>query len=558
MTEDPSDLYAAFLRCSNEELQDPNLSLARQLHTCQQAVAKWGGRIVAVYYEVETGSARYQQRGSGTDLAGFDIPIPRAGGLHELVADAARKPRRFGRVICESIDRLARNSAVAFTLEDEFRGAGVGLHCANEPLEESFGSIVLRHLNVGLARGYLFNLKQASRGGSETATREGWHMGGTPVYGYRLVPHQHPNPHKRKRGLHRHTLDLDPVRAPVVRRIFDEYLYGTRGLNEIRDLLNTDLDRYPVPVPTDPARRADTWSRSTIWYLLRNPKYTGYQVWNRRANKTGRGRNNPPEQWTWSEQPAHPAIISRDEYDQVQVKAAHNQRSGRTPRCDAKPPEGADYLFRNRVVCAHCDLRMWGNRRNSTRYYLCRPAHQRGQTPPGHPSTVHVNEQALLHAVTDTLATALYGPDRAAYWEHALAAPSQPDLASPARSRIAELHQAAAGVQARLRRQVLNLEDDELSHHARRHIAGRIAELEEELSGYQASLARIHPAARPGAARRAHRAGAAGNLPRQRRGAAQAGSNRPARAARQPEPAGPLRPHAARRAAAPHPDQRPG
>jgi DNA invertase Pin-like site-specific DNA recombinase len=385
VTEDPSDLYAAFLRCSNEELQDPNLSLARQLHTCQQAVDKWGGRIVAVYYEVETGSARYQQRGSGTDLAGFDIPIPRAGGLHELVADAARKPKRFGRVICESIDRLARNSAVAFTLEDEFRGAGVGLHCANEPLEESFGSIVLRHLNVGLARGYLFNLKQASRGGSETATREGWHMGGTPVYGYRLVPHQHPNPHKRKRGLHRHTLDLDPVRAPVVRRIFDEYLYGTRGLNEIRDLLNTDLDRYPVPVPTDPARRADTWNRSTIWYILRNPKYTGYQVWNRRANKTGRGRNNPPEQWTWSDTPAHPAIISRDEYQQVQVKAAHNQRSGRTPRSDAKAPEGADYLFRNRVVCAQCDLRMWGNRRNTTRYYLCRPAHQRGTTPPATP-----------------------------------------------------------------------------------------------------------------------------------------------------------------------------
>jgi hypothetical protein len=110
---------------------------------------------------------------------------------------------------------------------------------------------------------------------------------------------------------------------------------------------------------------------------------------------------------------------------------------------------------------------------------------------PGHPPTVYVNQQALLHAVTDTLATALYGPDRAAYWEHALTAPAQPDLASPARSRIAELQQAAAGVQARLRRQVLNLEDDELSHHARRHIAGRIAELEDELAGYQASLARI-------------------------------------------------------------------
>jgi hypothetical protein len=29
--------------------------------------------------------------------------------------------------------------------------------------------------------------------------------------------------------------------------------------------------------------------------------------------------------------------------------------------------------------------------------------------PPDHPRTVYVNEQALLHAVTDTLAVAIYG-----------------------------------------------------------------------------------------------------------------------------------------------------
>jgi hypothetical protein len=39
------------------------------------------------------------------------------------------------------------------------------------------------------------DLKKASRQGSETAIRQGWHMGGIPVYGYRLVAHEHPNPH---------------------------------------------------------------------------------------------------------------------------------------------------------------------------------------------------------------------------------------------------------------------------------------------------------------------------------------------------------------------------
>ncbi len=48
----------------------------------------------AVYYEIETGTSRYDQRGKGTNLAGYRIPIARAGGLHELVADANRTPGR--------------------------------------------------------------------------------------------------------------------------------------------------------------------------------------------------------------------------------------------------------------------------------------------------------------------------------------------------------------------------------------------------------------------------------------------------------------------------------
>ncbi len=487
------ELWAAFLRCSNEELQDPNLSLDRQLHNCDSKVAVWGGRIVAIYYEVETGAARYEQRGTGTSLAGFDIPIPRAGGLHELVADATRTPRRFDRVICESISRLARNSAVAFTLEDQFRAAGVSLHCADEPFEESFGSIVLRHLNVGLARGYLFNLKKASRQGSETATRQGWHMGGIPLYGYRLVAHEHPNPHKRKRGLVRHTLDLDLVCGPVVRRIFDEYLYGNRGLTELRDLLNSDLDRFPPPVPPDPARRAARWSRSTLWFILRNPKYTGFQVWNRRANKTGGGRHNEPAQWTWSEQPSHPAIVSRAEYEQVQVKAAHNQRSRRTATFETTPCSTPDYVFRSRIKCAHCDLRMWGSRRGATRYYLCQPAHQRGEVPPDHPRTVYVNERALLWGITDFLATGIYGPDRVAYWESVLGTADRDQHDEAARARAQRNHQerSVAEVQARLDRQILSLEAEDLSPQTRQRILGRIGELEEELGRAQASLTRL-------------------------------------------------------------------
>ncbi|MGH9077918.1 MAG: recombinase family protein, partial [Acidimicrobiales bacterium] len=149
----PAPRYAWYGRVSTEDEQDPTLSFPRQLANAERQVAEAGGRIVAHYYDIESGTRTYDARGSG-GLAGFDIAIPRDGGLKELLADAGRRPGRFDRVIVESISRLSRNSSVAFRVEDELRSAGVRLCAADEPLEESFGTIVLRHVNIGIARGY--------------------------------------------------------------------------------------------------------------------------------------------------------------------------------------------------------------------------------------------------------------------------------------------------------------------------------------------------------------------------------------------------------------------
>lgn len=94
------------------------------------------------------------------------------------------------------------------------------------------------------------------------------HAGGTPLYGYRFRVLLHPNPHKARQGSKQKT------ESP------------------------------------DPRRRTGRWGRSSVWEILRNPKYTGYQVWNRRARKRG-GKANPPEEWIWSEEPAHEPLVSQ-------------------------------------------------------------------------------------------------------------------------------------------------------------------------------------------------------------------------------------------------------
>ena len=185
----PGPRYAFHGRVSTEEEQDPTLSVLRQLTNAERLVA------------------------------GFNIAVPRDGGLQDLLADAQRRPPRLERVIVESISRLSRNSSVAFRVEDELRQAGVRLSASDEPLEESFRTIVLRHVYIGIARGYHNELMVKSRQGLEISTRQGWHTGGIALYGYRFVTHDHPNPHKASRGNQKHTLELDSVRAPVVRAI---------------------------------------------------------------------------------------------------------------------------------------------------------------------------------------------------------------------------------------------------------------------------------------------------------------------------------------------------
>ena len=191
--------FAFYGRVSTEDNQDATLSLPRQLANCERAVAEAGGRIAAHFYDVESGAMRLEGRGSGKGLVGFDIPIPRDGGLVDLIEEASSGG--FDAVVCESINRLSRNPSVTFRVEEQLADEGVRLWAIDEPFEESFGSIVLRHVNVGLARGYLHELKVKSRQGIETAAKQGRHAGGKPLYGYRFAEHEHPNPHKAQQGL---------------------------------------------------------------------------------------------------------------------------------------------------------------------------------------------------------------------------------------------------------------------------------------------------------------------------------------------------------------------
>lgn len=69
------------------------------------------------------------------------------------------------------------------------------------------------------------------------------------------------------------------------------------------------------------------WCGRRVRRMLEDPRYTGYQVWNRRT----RERANPISEWVWSRQQAHPAIVTSEEWHATQkmtVRIRQRRRSG--------------------------------------------------------------------------------------------------------------------------------------------------------------------------------------------------------------------------------------
>ena len=118
---------------------------------------------------------------------------------------------------------------------------------------------------------------------SAQAATEGRFLGGRPPYGYQLTDAgPHPNPAKAALGQRLHRLEPDPIAAPVVLRLFTEYVGGRRIYAIAERLTAGDI---ACPSAHDPARNRHrsgaAWSKGAVRAILRNPRYTGRQVWNK-------------------------------------------------------------------------------------------------------------------------------------------------------------------------------------------------------------------------------------------------------------------------------------
>jgi len=406
---------ALLARTSTLGLQDPLASLSRQVRSCQ-AWLPLGWYITGYYWDIESGGLDLEDRSQGDAYRAFaDAGIPRDGGLADLLTEAQAPLPRFAAVVCEDIERSARDTFNALKLEKELSRQGIPLFATDEPASiEGINAttVLVRRVKQGVAEWFRLQLKEKAWKGLQEHSLAGWNIGPAP-YGYLAERVPHPAPAKAAQGRTKSRLILDPARAPVVAQIFAWRVIYHLSIPAITARLNADRTAYPSVDPNG-------WAITTVNAVLANPKYTGHMVYGRtRITGTAkRARAVPPDQWIWSLEPTHPAIVDRAIWDQAQTEGARRGNIRNEETATSTP--GRRYILRSRIRCRICNRRMCGIWRpthdgSTIVYYKCphNPASPRHAAAHPDHGPVSLREDTMLDALAQFFDTYLFGPDRA-------------------------------------------------------------------------------------------------------------------------------------------------
>jgi site-specific DNA recombinase len=368
-------IYARF----STDRQDVR-SLEDQRHRCERRAAERGWSVVDVF----------------TDAAMSGATLNRSG-LQELLASARR--REFEVVLVDDLSRLSRDLGDTWTLLfRDLAGFGVqlldvttGLNSADPSAKLAFGASAL--VNEMQRE----SVRSQTRRGLLGLARAGYHTGGR-VYGYTAVPETPPkdpaNPHS--------ILVINAAEAKVVRRIFREFNAGMSA-QQIALRLNADGIAAPYDEARYRKRQGRGWSQVTVANLLRNRRYIGEVVFNRRRFvRTGNGTRtvlNPEAEWIRLERPEL-RLVNAAAFERAQTERVVRKRPG-TPRerQHRSPVSGL-------LTCGKCGASMatygWARKAGRTyRSFACAANRTRG--PSICDNGRSIGETKVVQAIAETI-----------------------------------------------------------------------------------------------------------------------------------------------------------
>jgi site-specific DNA recombinase len=291
----PAVIYA---RVSSREQEREGFSIPAQLKLLQEYAHAQEFNVVREFVDVET--AKVTGRKQFAEMVRF---LGRDKGCRTVLA--------------EKTDRLYRNFRDSVTLED----LEVEIHFPKE------GSVVGRNaksqanlihgIHLVLARNYSQNLREEVMKGMQQKAEQGIYPG-RPPFGYRN--------NKGER-----TIELDPEKAPVIRRLFELYATGSHSLSSLRQALSVEF--------------GTRITRTYLGAVLNNPFYMGSFVW---QGKLYAG--------------THESLIRPELYAQVQ-NVMHRRSQPRQYK--------HHFAFGGLLRCAYDDCRITAQLQKKYTYYNC-------------------------------------------------------------------------------------------------------------------------------------------------------------------------------------------
>lgn len=496
--------FAAYLRVSTDQTQSPAESRRWQLARCEPLIVGHG-TIVAEFFD--QGQSR-------------SIPWKRRPQATALLEEAARKDRRFDAVVIAEPARAFAGTEVSnvFPVLTHY---GVSLWCPEfgpSPIDpDSEAADMLLLMFGSMSKAERNRIKVRTKAAKHAQAAQGRRQGGSPPFGYLLVDTDvpHPNPAKAREDRMLRGLAVDPVAAPVVRRIFAEYVDG-KGLRVLADELTAE--GILSPSGHDPARyphrqhSKGAWSRGALLSILKNPTYLGRAPYgmSRRVEvlvdptDPSQGyrrvlRRNPPSEWIFPEQPTHEAIIDPQTFQVAQERLSARQ-GGRGPQelAAGRNP----YALRGLITCAECGKRLEAVQFKGTRYYRCRlttleysrlgPAGEALELT--HPRSAYLREDVILPAVNGWLAQ-VFDPANAEQTAKLLAADAAEE-ADEARREARADHWQRVLIEAEAKLETYRALAE--TGQSPMEVIGRwLTEADAERVQAETELARLEPAAAP-------------------------------------------------------------
>ena len=282
--------------------------------------------------------------------------------FQRMLHDSDRKAWDY--VLVYKLDRFSRNKYEMAMHKKTLRDNGVKILSAMENIPDTPEGIILESLLEGMAEYYSAELSQKVKRGMRESRLKGLYTGGGLPFGYKIVDHKPV---------------LDEFNAPIVKRLFQEYVEGIPVTTTIQRLTSEGV-----------RHKGKALIANTVYNMLKNEKYTGVCYFGgERYDKY------------------YPRIVDDYLFKLAQKKMADN-RFGRFPTQEP-------YLLRNKLICGLCGNKILadvgkGKSGGVVRYYKCSSRKRKRSC-----NKATIRKDVIENLVIDTTLNVLDNPETINY-----------------------------------------------------------------------------------------------------------------------------------------------